>query len=155
MAGPGTTFEGPIQSGTIKYPTAASAANVGLAMLTQTVTLTENGATAVTAEVMLPYGSQIVDFHFDVTTAWNSGSSDTLSVGVAAAGTDYVSGVSTATAGRIAPTYTAAQLSAMANIGANTGVFITVTPVGTTATTGAVTVTVLYVQTVQLSQGAA
>lgn len=153
MAGPGTTFTGPVISGDKKYADGNGPANVGLCVLSQVATLTQNGTTAVSHQFVLPYGAQIVDILADTTTAWNSGTSDTLSVGTAAAGTQYASGVSTATTGRVRPTFTAAQLSAMSNIGANTSVYATVTPVGTAATTGSTTVTILYVQTVQLTNG--
>lgn len=147
--GPGTTWAGPLISGTKKDADAAGAANTGLALLRQQVTLTQNGTSAVSGEVVLPKGSQIVDILADTTTAWNSGTSDTLSVGATAGGTDYASGVSTATAERVRPTFTAAQLSAMLDIGSSTSVYATVTPSGTAATAGSTTVTILYVQTVQ------
>ena len=155
MAGPGTTFSGPVLTGTKKDADGNGPANTGLCILTQQVTLNVNGTNAVTASVVLPYGSQIVQFYADTLTAWNSGTSDTLTVGTAAAGSQYIGAVSTATAGRAAITYSAAQLLAMSNIGANTTVYATVTPVGTAATTGQTLVTIIYAQTVQLTQGAA
>ena len=95
----------------------------------------------------------ILGFDNDVTTAFNSATSATLSAGTAAAGTQYMSGVDCKTAaGRIAAAYTAAQLGNMNSIGANTSVVVTLTPVGAT-TAGVVVVTLRYLQTVQLNQG--
>jgi hypothetical protein len=155
MAGPGTTWSGPLISGPKKDADQNGPANTGLALLTQVVTLTHNGTTAVTGTFTLPQASQIVDFHIDTTTVWNSGTSDSLTIGTAAAGTQYVSGTDVTAAGRAAITYTAAQLAAMANVGTNTTVYATVTPAGTAATTGSTTVTILYIQTVQLTAGTA
>ena len=69
----------------------------------------------------------------------------TVSLGSAAAGTQYVSAINTKTAGRQAPTYTSAQLTAMANILTNVQLFIQVTVVGAT-TAGITRVTVRYIQ---------
>jgi hypothetical protein len=49
-------------------------------------------------------------------------------------------------------TYTQAQLAAMNNIGANTSVVATVTPVGATSA-GNVVVTIRYLQVVNLAGG--
>lgn len=144
--GTGTTFSGPLISGTQKAFDGTNPQNTGLALLSQSVDLVQNGATAVSGTITLPSGSQIVDIIADTTTAWNSGTSDTLSVGTVAAGTQYAGSISVATAGRTRPTFTGAQLAAMANIGSNTSVVATVTPAGTAATAGETLVTVLYVQ---------
>ena len=157
MPGPGTSFiGGPVLTGTVPNPGYVSGqlADMGLCILTQSVALTQNGATAVTAEIATPPDSQIIDIIVDTTTAWNSGTSDTLSVGTAAAGPQYASGVTGITStGRIRPTFTATQLTNMLNILANVNVFVTVTPVGTAATAGATTVTFVYAQTVQTLLG--
>lgn len=155
MAGPGTTFTGPIMSGTKKDADANGPANLGLCVLSQTLVLTQNGANDVSGTFVLPPDSQILDFLIDTTVAWNSGTSDTLSIGETAGGTDYVSAVSVASAGREAPTYSATQLGNMANIGAHTSVVATVTPSGTAATTGTTRVTIRYVQALAPSVGEA
>lgn len=149
--GPGTTWSGPLISGTKKDADAAGPANTGLALLRQVVTLTVNGTNAVSGLMVLPKDSQIVDIIADTTVAWNSGTSDTLSVGATAGGTDYVSGTSVATTGRQRANPSAAELVAMQNIGNNVNVYATVTPAGTAATTGTTDVTLLYIQTVQTS----
>ncbi|MCB8880125.1 hypothetical protein ACELLULO517_07750 [Acidisoma cellulosilytica] len=144
-----THFSGPVQAGTKKDADQTGAANIGSVLLTQTLTLTQNGTTAVTAAFVLPANSQIVGFNVDTVTAWNSGTSDTLTIGTAAAGSQYVGGVSVATAARAAISYTAAELLAMSNIGVNTTVDVTVTPVGTAATAGTTIVTIEYIQAAQ------
>lgn len=147
--GPGSTWAGPLISGTKKDADDAGPANSGLALLSQTATLTPNGSAAVSAHFALPKGSQVVDIIEDTTTAWNAGTSDELTVGTAAAGTQYASAESVGATGRVRPAFTAAQLAAMANIGSTTDVYATVTPTGAAPTAGSTTVTILYVQTVQ------
>ena len=95
---------------------------------------------------------QILSFNVDVLTAFDSATSATLTIGTAAAGTQYVGSVNAKTAGRASITYSAAQLAAMSGVTV-TGtaspttapVVVTVTPSGAT-TAGYVEVTVLYVQ---------
>ena len=111
-----------------------SAVNAGVATLTQDITF------------VLPKNAQIVAFFIDVLTAYDSATSATLSIGSASAGTQYVSGVNAKTAGRAAPTLSAAQLLAASNITTNTTVYATVTSVGQ-PTAGSVRVTVQYVIT--------
>lgn len=117
----------------------------GYCVMSQTATLVQNSTTAVSATLYLPQNSQIVEIIADVTTAYDSATSATLSVGQTAGGTDYAGSISTKTGGRTLPTYTAAQVAAMANITSHAAVVATVTVVGATSA-GAVNVTVLYVQ---------
>lgn len=149
MPGPGTYFcGGPVLTGTQQ-----NQSDAGVAILTQAVTLTHNTTNAVSATMTIPQSSAIIDIIADTTTAWNSATSDTLSVGTAAAGTQYAGSVDTKTAaGRTRPTFTGAQLASMANVGSNTSVVATVTPVGS-ATAGVTVVTLVYAQTVQLTGG--
>jgi hypothetical protein len=165
MAGPGTQWTGPLLSGPIKDPgDLRGPVNIGHAVLRQVGTLTENGTNAVTFQFNLPSGSQIVNFNVDTTVAWNSGTSDSLTIGLTAGGADFLSATSVATAGRASigtegstVPFTAAQLTAMLLVGSTPSngvpVFATVTPAGTAATAGSTTVTLIYVQTVQLLAG--
>jgi len=159
MAGPGSTFAGPLQSGNIWNPgDARGPATVGLAVLSQKVTLTQNGANAVTGTIYVPDGSQLVAFYIDNTVAWN-GNTSPLTIGLTAGGTDFLSATSLQTAGRVSGTaFTAAQLVAMQQVGSGTsnGIAIdfTVTPTGT-PTAGTTIVTLIYIQTIQLNAGAA
>lgn len=137
-----STFSGPIQAGTIRD---GSTNNVGKVVLSQTAVLDQNSTTAVSNTFYLPANAQIVDIIADVLTAFNSGTSATLTVGSAAAGSQYAGSINVKTAGRTYPTYSAAQLAAMDNIGSNTSVVATVTPDGATSA-GQVRVTLQYVQ---------
>lgn len=139
----GTATDGPFVSG----PEASnSTPNQGLAILTQQVTLVANAANAVSGTVYVPKHSVLIDIIVDTTTAWNSATSDTLSVGTAAAGTQYAGSIDVKTAaGRQRPTFTAAQLAAM--LDASGAIVATVTPVGSAAA-GQTTVTYVYAQTI-------
>lgn len=153
MPGPGTSFVGgPVLTGTHEYTTPTVTMDMGVCVLTQTAQIVQNGTAAVSVSFALPIGSQVIDILSDTTVVWNSGTSDTLSVGTIAAGTTFASGVSTAATGRVRPTFTAAQLAAMQ---ATTvpAVVATVTPVGTAATTGTTDLTLVYAQTVQTLTG--
>lgn len=138
-----TTFSGPIKTGTVKEGTTVNTGNV---TLSQTATFTQNSTTAVDVTFYLPANSQILYFFNDVLVAYDSVTSATLSAGVSTGATTYMSGVDVKTAaGRIVPTLTAAQLTAMANITTNTTVVVTITVVGAT-TAGNGRVTIVYVQ---------
>lgn len=138
-----STFSGPVRSGTVRE---GASANVGLCVLSQTGSIAQNSTNVVDLTFTLPANAQILNFFFDVTTAFNSATSATLSAGTASGGTQYASGVDVkAAAGRIAPTLTGTQLTNMANITTNTSVVVSVTPVGATSA-GAVTATIVYVQ---------
>lgn len=139
-----TSFTGPLASGT-KEAGVSGGPNVGLAVLSQTV-LVDFDATLVQSQTFnLPEGSQLVDVFIDVLTAYNSATSATLTLGSAAGGSQYVGSINAKTAGRAAPTLSAAQLAAMADIGNNTSVVATVTSVGQ-PTAGQARVTLFYVQ---------
>lgn len=160
-----TTFSGPVLAGPQKDVTgvAADPFNQGFVHLQQQLNIafntTGNGSTATVQNVLInvPPGSRLTAFTVDVLTAYNSSSSATFSAGTSAAGTQYASGVDVKSAtGRIAITYTAAQLAAMsgqsitgtaAAIAAPGNVYLTVTSSGT-PTAGYITVVVNYIQLV-------
>jgi len=121
--------------------------NGGFVVLTQTATIAQNSTNAVSATFTIPAGAQIIDIVPDVLTAFDSVTSATLTVGTAAAGTQYITSVNAKTGGRAAPTFTAAQCLAMADVTTNTSVVATVTPVGAT-TAGLVRMTLVYAQKV-------
>jgi hypothetical protein len=146
-----THFSGPVVSGTLQQGE-TNGPNQGFAVLTQSTSITQNSTTAVSSTLYIPAGSEIIDFNIDVLTAFNSATSATLTIGTAAAGTQYVGSIDAKTAGRAAITYTAAQLAAMNGV-TTTGtaapitapVVVTVTPVGATSA-GYVVVTIIYAQ---------
>ena len=146
-----THFSGPVVSGTLQQGE-TDGPNQGLAVLSQSTSITQSSTSAVSSTLYIPAGSRIVDFNIDVLTAYNSATSATLTIGTAAAGTQYVGSIDAKTAGRAAITYTAAQLAAMNGVSVlgvaaptTAPVVVTVTPVGATSA-GYVVVTVLYVQ---------
>src|ERR1700740_253042 len=112
---PGTSFAGPVMSGSRSAPHSPRAPpNQGLCLLMQEMVLVHNGTNVVNASIALPKHSVIVDIISDTTTAWNSATSDTLSVGVSTGDTTYASGVDVkGGTARLRPAFTAAQLLAM------------------------------------------
>lgn len=148
----GITHFSKLQTGTL-LEGETGGPNYGDAVLSQSVAIAQNSTSAVSKTMNIPVGSNIITFHVDVLTAFNSGTSATLTIGTAAAGTQYASGVDVkAATGRIAITYTAAQLAAMAGISVLgvpaptvAPVVVTVTPSGATSA-GYVLVTMLYSQ---------
>jgi hypothetical protein len=126
----------------------------GFVVMSQTTTVTTAAAgTATSATLTLPASSQIIDFFADmvVNEAVGGGTATTIpmTIGTAAAGTQYVSSTDVFAGGRIALTFTAAQLLAMSDIGTNTSVVVTLDPNGTIVTTqGVIRLTVVYAQKV-------
>jgi hypothetical protein len=119
-------------------------------MQTNTVTTAAAG-TATSVTEVLPAGSQIIDIYIDtmVDEAVGGGTATAIAatVGTAAAGTQYVSSTDVFAGGRFVPTFTTAQLAAMADIGTNVNVVLTVDPNGTISTTqGVYRLTVVYAQ---------
>lgn len=135
-----TYFQGAVKSGDGFSETATG---VCTAVFSQTALIDFNATLTSEAVFVLPKDGQIVDIVVDVLTAYNSATSATLTVGSASAGTQYAGSVDTKTAGRVRPTFTAAQLAAMDDIDGNTSVYATVTSVGQ-PTAGQVRVTVAY-----------
>jgi len=124
----------------------------GFVVLMQTTTVTTNAdGTASSASVVIPSGSQIVDLIIDQVqnevVGGGTATAINATVGTAAAGTQYVSATDVIGGGRAALSFTAAQLAAMADVGTNTSVFLTVDPNGTISTTqGIYRFTVVYAQ---------
>ena len=126
----------------------------GFVVVSQTITVTTAAAgTATSATLTLPASAQIIDFVADMTVneVVGAGTATTIpmTIGTAAAGTQYVSSTDVFAGGRIALTFTAAQLTAMSDIGSNTSVVVTLDPNGTIVTTqGVIRLTVVYAQKV-------
>ena len=149
-------WSGPLMAGPQKDAGDPNAPyNQGFVKLSQIVTIPFNATLVSTALIYLPPGAQITSFDNDVLTAFNSATSATLTAGITAGATTYMGGVDVkAATGRIAPTYTAAQLAAMSGqsvLGVAAPipgqVYLTVTSVGQ-PTAGFVNVTVNYIQLV-------
>lgn len=166
-----TTFSGPVNIGTIKI---GAGENQGTTLLSQKIyfvpsasivtstdtegstnTSSYNGelavawagtATAVSGALALPANSNIVDIIFDQPTATTGGTAINTTVGITAGGTEYSPTTDVKAGGRIRPTFTATQLTGMQNIGANTAVYVQVTPTVTAVTAGVLSATILYTQ---------
>lgn len=137
-----TYYQGAIKSGDAASEL-PSGVGVGTAVFSQTALIGFDADLVQEATFVLPKGAQVVDFKIDVLTAYNSATSATLSIGSASAGTQYVGSVDAKTAGRAAPTLSAAQLAATDDITTNTTAYATITSVGQPSA-GSVRVTVLY-----------
>ena len=126
----------------------------GFVVVSQTTTVTTAATgTATSATLTLPASSQIINFFVDTVqdevVGGGTATQIAMTIGTAAAGTQYVSSTNIFAGGRAALTFTAAQLAAMANIGSNQSVVITVDPNGTISTTQAIVrLTVVYAQKV-------
>ena len=137
-----STFTGPVRSGTVQITTGTT---VGLINNTGVVSLVQSASLALASSVVavLPAGSQILNIFIDVTTTFTT--SATLAVGDGTTVDAYVTAITTPAAGRQTITFTAAQLTAINNIGTS-DVQVTVTMAGTTATAGAGFITIGYAQ---------
>lgn len=123
----------------------------GFMVLTQTTTVTTLAdGSAVTSSLTLPIDSQILEFFVDCTTTPVAGGGTAttvpITIGTAAAGTQYLSSTNVISGGRASLSFTAAQLEAMRDIGSTTLAF-TIDPNGTISTTqGVYRCTVVYAQ---------
>ncbi len=146
-----TYFGSALRSGSTALTDTVDGGNV---VLSQTTTVTTVAAgTASSATLTLPAYSQIISFFVDTiqdeVVGGGTATAIAMTIGTAAAGTQYVSSTDVIGGGRIALSFTAAQLAAMDDIGTNQSVVITVDPNGTISTTqGIYRLTVVYAQTV-------
>jgi hypothetical protein len=138
-----STFSGPLKAGTVRE---GAGANVGTAMLVQNTVVTYDADLVQDgAAITLPANAEILDVIVTPTVFYNSGTSATLSIGTASAGTQFASSVDVKTGGPKRPTTTAAQAALWRDIGSSTTFIPTVTSVGQ-PTAGTVTVSVVYRQ---------
>ena len=126
----------------------------GYVVVSQTGTVTTAAAgTATSVSFTIPAYSQIINFIVDgvlvAVPGAGTATAAPITIGTAAAGTQYLSATDAIAGGRIALAFTAAQTAAMASIGATTTVVATVDPDGTIVTTqGIFRVTIVYAQKV-------
>lgn len=142
------TFTGPVRSGTVRY---GSGANTGLAVLSQSAALP--AAPGTTTIAVLPAGSQILNVIVDTTTQFNAAT--TLALGDGTTADKFMTAAvitGGASGSRIVQSVIDAALvpGYCTNIGTS-DVTIVGTTASTTASAGAATVTILYVQ--KLSDG--
>lgn len=117
--------------------------NIGgvLSAVTNTVAYTDSSAVTIGT---IPANAQIVDINIDVTTAFNAGTTNTITVGKSGSAAAYVASTSVSSAGR-ANVATTGVYSAWADVGsAEVPVTATYGQTGTAASAGAMRVTVVY-----------
>ena len=139
-----TTFSGPLTAGTVKDTTgttAGSVRNVGNAVLSQSTAIP--AAAGTTTVAVLPAGSQILDIYVNTTTVFSAAT--TLTVGDGTTANKFVTSTTITSVGYI-DTLAASKLdtTAVNNIGSS-DVLLVATTAGS-ATTGAATITVVYIQ---------
>ena len=149
-----TTFSGPIKAGTIKDTTGSTVgtdvANVGSVVMAQTFVVDIIGATSNDQSVaIIPANSQIVDVILNVTTVSNDGGTAVVDVGTSADSNAFLAAVNVkalaTTHGTLDTEATdvgTTDLQILADFTAGSG----------NGTTGAATITVLYIQNNNLSQ---
>lgn len=117
--------------------------NIAGVLTAITGTVVFGNATAVTIG-SVPAGAQIVNIHIDTTTAFNAGTTNTMTVGTSGSAAAYAATTAVGPLGR-ASMATTGVYSAWPTVGASD---VTVTAnysqTGTAATTGAATVTIVY-----------
>ena len=126
----------------------------GFVVVSQTTTVTTAAAgTATSATLTIPASAQILNLVVDTVQLQviGAGTATTMpiTIGTVAAGTQYVSATDAVAGGRVTLAFTAAQLTAMSDVGTNQSVVITADPNGTVVTTQAIyRLTVVYAQKV-------
>jgi hypothetical protein len=143
-----TTFSGPIKAGTIRETTGTTVGtdvnNVGFVVMSQTFVVDIIGATSNDQSVaIVPANSQIVDVILNVTTVSNDSGSAVVNVGTSADNNAFLAAVNVKTLATTHGTLDTeatdvgtTDLQVLADFTAGTG----------DGTTGAATITVLYVQ---------
>lgn len=108
-----------------------------------TTTIAFSNATAVSIGT-IPANAQIVDINIDTTTAFNAGTTNTVTVGKTGSAAAFVAATDVASVGRESIATTGVY-SAWATVGTNdVDATVTFTQTGTAATTGAARVTIVY-----------
>lgn len=139
-----TTFSGPIKAGTVRE---GASANTGGVVLTQTDTFTFSDTGAFATDIILPASSQIIDQMVDVTTVWDSGTSDALEIGTSADPDAYGDVADIQSAGRTLVDPDATQGAAIDDIGtSDVTVYLKITSGGSAVSQGAARLTVTYRQ---------
>jgi hypothetical protein len=138
----GTAFSEPVGA------TAIAASDMGFQALAKKITLQAATATNVDGTIILPRNSQILDIVVDSSVAWTAAGAVNFTAGITAGGTEYITAIDLKTVVRGAPTLTAAQVGAMADIGTNTSVVVRANSASGANAVGTTIVTVRYVQTV-------
>ena len=140
-----TTFSGPIKAGTIRQ---GASENLGFTLMAQSAVIDIIGATNTSTIGIIPANSQIVDVILNVTTVANDSGTATVQVGNAGDTDEYLPATNVKA---LATTRGTIQTEGT-DIGASDQtVTATFTAANGDGTTGAATVTVLYIQNNNLS----
>ena len=151
-----TTFSGPVKAGTINNTTGSTVgtnvANTGFVLMAQSANVVFEANATTTDIATLPANSQIFQITVDVTTVFNAASTNTLDLGDGSTADQYADALALGSLARVLATSDVSQIGNLIDIGTSD---ITVTATynqsGTAATTGAATVTVLYLQNRNIS----
>ena len=139
-----TTFSGPVKAGSIRE---GASANTGFVLMAQSAVIDIIGATATTTVGIIPANSQIVDVLLNVTTVNNDGGTATVQVGNSGDTDEYLPATNVkalaTTRGTIGTEGT--------DIGTSDQTVTATFTANGDGTTGAATVTVLYMQNNNLS----
>ena len=155
-----TTFSGPIKAGTISNTTGTTLGddvrNTGQVVMSQSIMIDSAvvvGTTTYNVGV-IPKNSQLLTATIRVAIVSNSGTTATVSVGKTSSAAFFVAATDVKTLGETTLLATG-SLDSADRVGADTQITATLIAVGTTATTGQVTVTFTYVQANNLQDKAA
>ena len=140
-----TTFSGPVKAGSIRE---GATANTGFVLMAQSAVIDIIGATATTAVGIIPANSQIVDVILNVTTVSNDGGTATVKVGHSGDDDEYLANTNVKSLGTTRGTIGTDGTDVGSSDQTVNAVF---TAANGDGTTGAATVTVLYMQNNNLS----
>ncbi len=140
-----TTFSGPIKAGTIRQ---GASENLGFTLMAQSAVIDIIGATNTSTIGIIPANSQIVDVVLNVTTVSNDGGTATVQVGHAGDTDEYLPATNVKA---LATTRGTIQTDGTDIGTSDQTVTATFTAANGDGTTGAATVTVLYIQNNNLS----
>ena len=151
-----TTFSGPVKAGTISNTTGSTVgtnvANTGFVLMAQSANVVFEANATTTDIATLPANSQIFQITVDVTTVFNAASTNTLDLGDGSTADQYADALALGSLARVLATSDVSQIGNLIDIGtSDVTVTATYNQTGTAATTGAATVTVLYLQNRNIS----
>ena len=155
-----TTFSGPIKAGTISNTTGTTLGddvkNTGQVVMSQSIMIDAAVAAGTTTYNVgvLPKNSQLLTATIRCAVVSNSGTSATVSVGKTSSAAFFIAATDVKTLGETT-TLATASLDSADRVGADTQITATLIAVGTTATTGQVSVTFTYVQANNLQDATA
>ncbi len=155
-----TTFNGPIIAGNIRNTTGdtlgENVKNTGQVVMSQSIMIDAAVAAGTTTYDVgvLPKNSQLLTATIRVAIVSNSGTTATVSVGKTSSAAFFVAATDVKTLGETT-LLTTGSLDSADRVDADTQITATLIAVGTTATTGQVSVTFTYVQANNLQDKAA